>query len=102
MVKMNTIIKLFVVIIILALTGTMIFVLIETASGASIQTAGWRSSEYGYQSDPVYLIDMANQMAAKFPGSSPGGVYVVGEIYGAPGNYIDNVLIVPKAGRDLS
>ncbi|VVB51197.1 Carbohydrate binding domain protein [uncultured archaeon] len=43
--------------------------------------AGWRSSPYGEQTSrpAMYWINVANTMAAKFPGSTPFGVWLVGE-----------------------
>ncbi|MDH3277978.1 MAG: HYR domain-containing protein, partial [Nitrosopumilus sp.] len=67
------------------------------------QIAGWRSSQYGDylssghdQSDPDYWISVAQQMTAKFPGFTPGGVLVIGEIDGAPGTATSTFLPFPK------
>jgi len=55
-----------------------------------VAIAGWRSSDYGIedptavrQGDASYWISVAQQMAAKFPGSAPGGVYTVGYTEGS-------------------
>lgn len=50
------------------------------------KVAGWRSSYYGYQgnghgqTDPQYFVCVAQSEAAKYPGSKPGGIYVLGGI----------------------
>ncbi|MFQ5440261.1 MAG: polysaccharide deacetylase family protein [Nitrosopumilaceae archaeon] len=65
-------------------------VIVSDLPDSQIQIAGWRSSQNGDylssghdQSDPDYWISVAEQMTAKFPGSTPGGVLVVGEVDGA-------------------
>ncbi len=61
-----------------------------TNNGTIVQVAGFRSSDYGGpsdgntyghgQTDPVYWVSVAQKMSAKFPGSSPGAIWVVGYI----------------------
>ncbi|HUU48376.1 MAG TPA: 6-bladed beta-propeller [Nitrosopumilaceae archaeon] len=70
---------------------------------AEVQIAGWRSSQYGNtnqwghdQSDPSYWISVAQQMSTKFPGSTPGGILVVGEIDGPSGSTTSTFLPFPK------
>lgn len=50
---------------------------------------GWRSSEYGHQQDrpSSYWISTAQSISSKIPGSSPGGIWVIGEILGSEPNY---------------
>jgi hypothetical protein len=62
--------------------------------------SGWRNSQYGTsnQSDDNYWISVAQQMANKFPGSSPGGVLVVGELDGQPGTTEETLLQFPNPG----
>ncbi|HUU47515.1 MAG TPA: immunoglobulin-like domain-containing protein, partial [Nitrosopumilaceae archaeon] len=76
---------------------------VESSTGTINQIAGWRSSQYGDylssghdQSDPAYWISVAQQMTAKFPGFTPGGVLVIGEIDGAPGSATSTSLPFPK------
>lgn len=55
-----------------------------------VKVAGFRSSDYGGpiggnqyghdQTDPTYWISVAQRMQSKFPGSSPGCIYVLGYI----------------------
>ena len=55
-----------------------------------VKVAGFRSSDYGGPSngnkyghdqvDPAYWVMVAQQMSAKFPGSSPGAQFVVGYV----------------------
>lgn len=71
-----------------------------SSGGSNPTTVGWRSSDYGMQDpqavcqgpgaysgactvQPSYWVNAAKGMAAKFPGSQPGGIYTVG--------YIDNM-----------
>ncbi len=57
-------------------------------SNTSVQVAGWRVANYGSlenswqhkQNDPAYWVYVAKAMQAKFPGSSPGGIYGIGHI----------------------
>lgn len=64
----------------------------------TLYSAGWRSSEYGYQyqAEPSYFINQALSMASRFPGSVPGGIYVIGEIDGNPGSATATYLSFPK------
>ena len=78
-------------------------VIVSDVPDTEIQIAGWRSSQYGDylptghdQSDPDYWISVAQQMSAKFPEFSPGGVLVIGEIDGAPGSATSTFLPFPK------
>ncbi|MDH3385777.1 MAG: DUF5011 domain-containing protein, partial [Nitrosopumilus sp.] len=106
---MNKIIKplpiLFGILILTSLSGFQFGPInVQTADAATInQIAGWRSSQYGDylssghdQSDPAYWISVAQQMSAKFPGFTPGGVLVIGEIDGAPGTATSTFLPFPK------
>jgi len=75
----------------------------DDSSTTNSMVAGWRSSEYGNdnqwghdQSDPAYWINVAQQMSSKFPGSTPGGVLVVGEIDGNPGTATSTFMPFPK------
>jgi hypothetical protein len=68
-----------------------------------VKVAGWRSSEYGNdnpnghdQTDPSYWTSVAQKMSSKFPGFTPGGVLVIGEIDGAPGTATKTFLPFPK------
>jgi hypothetical protein len=68
-----------------------------------VKVAGWRSSEYGDdnpnghdQTDTSYWISVAQKMSSKFPGSTPGGVLVIGEIDGSPGSATKTFLPFPK------
>ena len=70
---------------------------------SNVKMAGWRSSEYGNdnpyghdQTNPSYWISVAQKMSSKFPGSTPGGVLVVGEIDGAPGTATSTFMPFPK------
>lgn len=60
--------------------------------------AGWRSSAYGYQtaSPPSYWVNVAKAMASKFPGSIPGGIWLVGETDGDPAT--GTLLYMPSTG----
>jgi hypothetical protein len=57
-------------------------------SNVSVQVAGWRVVNYGSienpwqhtQNDPTYWVYVAREMQAKFPGSSPGGIYGIGHV----------------------
>ena len=77
---------------------------VQSADAAELSPiAGWRSSQYGDylssghdQSDPAYWISVAQQMSAKFPGFTPGGVLVIGEIDGTPGTATSTFLPFPK------
>ncbi len=76
---------------------------VTTTNVSNVKVAGWRSSEYGNdnpyghdQSDPSYWISVAQKMSAKFPGSAPGGVLVVGEIDGSPGKATSTFMPFPK------
>jgi hypothetical protein len=42
--------------------------------------AGWRSSAYGHQQDrpPSYWVYVAEEMASRFPGSQPSGIWIAG------------------------
>ncbi len=68
-----------------------------SSENPSVDVAGWRSSDYGMQDpqavcqgtgayggkcsvQPSYWIAAAQGMAAKFPGSQPGGIYTIGFI----------------------
>jgi hypothetical protein len=64
----------------------------------SISLAGWRSSSYGYQtaSPPSYWINVANDVSSKFPGTTPGGIWLVGETDGDPAT--GTVLYMPSSG----
>ncbi|HUU47684.1 MAG TPA: HYR domain-containing protein, partial [Nitrosopumilaceae archaeon] len=84
-------------------TPTTFNVIVSDIPDTPIQIAGWRSSQYGDylptghdQSDPAYWISVAQQMAAKFPGFTPGGVLVIGEIDGSPGTATSTFLPFPK------
>lgn len=46
----------------------------------SVTYAGWRSSDYGYQQqeEPSYWVYVAKEMASKFPGSKPSGIWILG------------------------
>jgi hypothetical protein len=75
----------------------------DDSSTTNTMVAGWRSSEYGNdnqwghdQSNPAYWINVAQQMSSKFPGSTPGGVLVVGELDGAPGTTTSTFMPFPK------
>ncbi|HUU47897.1 MAG TPA: hypothetical protein VMW55_03840 [Nitrosopumilaceae archaeon] len=68
-----------------------------------VKVAGWRSSEYGDeyqyghdQNDSDYWINMAQKMSANFPGSTPGGVLVIGQIDGDSGSATSTSLPFPK------
>ncbi|MBN2202572.1 MAG: hypothetical protein JW700_00065 [Candidatus Aenigmarchaeota archaeon] len=53
--------------------------------------AGWRSSMYGYQQQkpPSYWVDVAKDISSKFPGTVPGGIWLVGETDGSgPGTLL--------------
>lgn len=60
--------------------------------------AGWRSSAYGYQiaSPPSYWVNVAKAMASKFPDSTPGGIWLVGETDGDPAT--GTLLYMPSTG----
>jgi hypothetical protein len=64
--------------------GLLLVLTISCAGTAEVvaetEIAGWRSSEYGYQfeAEPAYWIYAAKEMADKFPGSQPGGIWIVG------------------------
>ncbi len=75
--------------------------LIQGQSTAAITSsttfAGWRASNYGYQthSPPQYWINVANKISSKFPGSTPAGIWLVGETDGdGPGT----ILYMPSSG----
>ena len=60
--------------------------------------AGWRSSPYGVQTarPPAYWVNVAKSMAQKFPGTTPAGIWLVGETDGDPA--IGTVLYMPSNG----
>lgn len=60
--------------------------------------AGWRSSAYGYQiaSPPSYWVNVATAMSKKFPGTTPGGIWLVGETDGNPAT--GTLLYMPSSG----
>jgi len=69
----------------------------------TVKVTGWRSSDYGDdnqyghdQSDPTFWIVVAQKMSEKFPGSTPGGILVVGEIDGEPETATNSFLPFPK------
>ena len=64
----------------------------------ALPLAGWRSSAYGYQtaSPPSYWINVANDISSKFPGTSPGGIWLVGETDGDPAT--GTILYMPSSG----
>jgi hypothetical protein len=59
--------------------------------------AGWRSSMYGYQQEqpPSYWVDVAKDISSKFPGTTPGGIWIVGE---TDGNGPGTILYMPSSG----
>ena len=66
------------------------------------QVAGFRSTYYGDytqwghdQSDPAYWTSVAQQMSAKFPDSTPGGVLVVGSVDGDPSSATNTFMPFP-------
>ncbi|MDH3277152.1 MAG: hypothetical protein OEL77_02845 [Nitrosopumilus sp.] len=66
------------------------------------QVAGFRSTSYGDytqwghdQSDPAYWTSVAQQMSAKFPNSTPGGVLVVGTVDGDPSSATNTFMPFP-------
>ncbi|HEX7576331.1 MAG TPA: hypothetical protein VF360_08125, partial [Candidatus Methanoperedens sp.] len=60
--------------------------------------AGWRSSDYGYQtaSPPSYWINVAKTISNKFPGTTPAGIWLVGEADVSPPT--GTVLNMPSSG----
>jgi Carbohydrate binding domain len=60
---------------------TLSVITLSASATTNINIAGWRSSSYGYQTaaSPNYWINVANTMANKFSGTSPGGIWLVGE-----------------------
>ena len=69
----------------------------EAQNSDGILLAGWRSSMYGYQQEqpPSYWINVANDISSKFPGTTPGGIWLVGETDGSgPGT----ILYMPSSG----
>jgi hypothetical protein len=69
-----------------------------TGSGSYLPLAGWRSSAYGYQtgSPPSYWINVAKDISSKFPGTTPGGIWLVGETDGDPAT--GTILYMPSSG----
>jgi hypothetical protein len=63
----------------------------------SVILAGWRSSIYGYQQEqpPSYWVDVAKDISSKFPGTTPGGIWLVGE---TDGNGPGTILYMPSSG----
>jgi len=66
---------------------------------------GFRNSQYGGyagqghdQLDNSYWISVAQQMSANFPGSSQGGVLIIGELDGQPGSATSTLLQFPNPG----
>ena len=64
---------------------------------SGIVLAGWRSSMYGYQQEqsPSYWVDVAKDISSKFPGTTPGGIWLVGE---TDGNGPGTILYMPSSG----
>ncbi len=81
---LKTVLRIFGIILILSVTIS------DAADNPLVKVAGFRSSDYGGPSngnkyghdqvDPAYWVMVAQQMSAKFPGSSPGAQYIVGYI----------------------
>ena len=82
---------------IIVLAAIMI-ILPATAMASDLPLAGWRSSAYGYQtgSPPSYWVNDANDISSKFPGTTPGGIWLVGETDGYPAT--GTILYMPSSG----
>jgi hypothetical protein len=76
----------------------LMLVLPTLALASDLPLAGWRSSAYGYQtaSPPSYWINVANDISSKFPGTTPGGIWLVGETDGDPAT--GTILYMPSSG----
>ena len=79
-----------------------ITITVENGSTQVDQVAGFRSTYYGDytqwghdQSDPAYWTSVAQQMSAKFPDSTPGGVLVVGSVDGDPSSATNTFMPFP-------
>lgn len=83
---------------ILVFLAALMMILPAVAFASDIPLAGWRSSAYGYQtgSPPSYWINVANDISSKFPGTSPGGIWLVGETDGYPAT--GTLLYMPSSG----
>ncbi len=68
-----------------------------TPSGSAI-LAGWRSSAYGFQTGgkASYWINVAKAISNKIPGSTPAGIWLVGETDGSPAT--GTLLYMPSSG----
>ena len=69
----------------------------ENPPSEAVVLAGWRSSMYGYQQEqpPSYWVNVAKDISSKFSGTTPGGIWLVGETDGdGPGT----ILYMPSSG----